>query len=83
VSGLVSEGHGPLGVEIIVEHAGAAWTIAPGASVTLTSDPSAPDDPSRHLAHTWTIRAPVPGGCADSHPRPNKLGVAMTLECSP
>jgi hypothetical protein len=73
----------PLGVEIIVEHTGAAWTIAPGASVTLTSDPSAPDDPSRRLAHTWTIRAPLPGGCADSHSRPNKLGVAMKLECSP
>jgi len=76
----------PLGVEIVVEHAGAAWTIAPNASVTLTPDPGAPDDPSRHLAHTWTIRAPLPGGCADpnpSTPRPNKLGIGMTLECSP
>lgn len=83
---VVAELKNPLDFEIVVEHAGASWTLAPGASVKLTPDSSAPDDPSRHLAHTWTIRAPVSGGCLDPNPpspRPNKLGVAMTLECSP
>jgi hypothetical protein len=73
----------PLGAEIVVEHAGATWTIAPGARVAVTPDPSAPDDPSRHLSHTWTIRQSVPGGCANSTSRPDKLGVLLTLECSP
>jgi hypothetical protein len=48
------------------------------------ADPGgAPDDPSRHLGYTWTIRAPIPGGCAGPSPPPSKLGVVMTLECSP
>ena len=71
----------PLGVAIIVEHAGASWTLAPGEELTLP--PPAADDPSRHMAHTWTIRAPLPDGCAASTPRPTKLGVLMTLECLP
>lgn len=73
----------PLETEITIEHAGGSWTIAPGARLSLRPLPGAADDPSHHLAHTWTIRAPLPGGCADTTPRPDKLGVTMTLECSP
>jgi hypothetical protein len=71
----------PLGVAVVVEHAGASWEIPPGERVVLA--PSTADDPSRHMKHTWTIRAPLPGGCAASNPRPAKLGVEMTLECQP
>jgi hypothetical protein len=80
---IVAAMQNPLDVEIVVEHAGASWTIAPGARVSLAPHAGAQDDPSFHLAHTWTIRAPLPGGCADSSQRPDKLGVVMTLECSP
>lgn len=52
-------------------------------ALKLTPDPGAQDDPSRHVAYTWTIRAPIPGGCAGPSPRPSKLGVVITLECSP
>jgi hypothetical protein len=73
----------PLDVELVVEHAGASWTLPPGQRVTLAPPPDAPADPSRHLPFTWTLRAPVSGGCAASTSRPNKLGVEMTLECQP
>ena len=78
---IVTAMRNPLGVAIVVEHAGASWTLPPGERVALAA--TAADDSSRHMAHTWTIRAPLPGGCAASTPRPTKLGVEMTLECQP
>lgn len=71
----------PLDVTIVVEHAGASWELPPGGRITFGSPDAA--DPSRHMAHTWTLRAPLAGGCAATTPRPTKLGVEMTLECAP
>ena len=73
----------PLDVAITVEHVGASWHVAPSAELALSSAATAAGDPSRHLPHTWTIRAPSPDHCADATRRPNTLGVVMTLECAP